>query len=76
VLRKFILKTASVPSLNAYNTQTHKQGYTRTLELYSLTEVREFSTAIYEAPDNYHIGRNMQCSSDVKNNFKIKKIKC
>jgi hypothetical protein len=35
----------------------HKQSYTS--ELYSLTEVQRFSTAIFEAPDDDHIGRKM-----------------
>jgi hypothetical protein len=41
--------------------------------MYSLTEVQQFSTAIFEAPDNDHIGRNMQRARDVKTNFKFKK---
>jgi hypothetical protein len=29
------------------------------LELYQLAEVQQFSTAIFEAPDDGHTGRNM-----------------
>jgi hypothetical protein len=39
------------------NTRAHKRGYTS--ELYSLTEVQQFRTAILEAPDDDHVGRNM-----------------
>jgi hypothetical protein len=46
-----------------------------TLELYSLTELKRISTAIFEAPDDSHIGPNMQCTSNMKNNFKIQKRK-
>jgi hypothetical protein len=45
------------PTLQTYNTWAHKRGYT--LELYSLTEVQQFSKAIFEAPDDDHIVRNM-----------------
>jgi hypothetical protein len=38
------------------NTQALKRGYI--LESYSLMEMRQFSTAIFEAPDDDHIGRN------------------
>jgi hypothetical protein len=39
------------PALHTYNSAwLHKQGYT--LELYSMTEVQQFSTAIFEAPDD------------------------
>jgi hypothetical protein len=41
-----------------------------TLELYSVAEVHQFSTAISEAPDDDHTVRNMQCTSNVKNNLK------
>jgi hypothetical protein len=33
--------------------------------LYSLTEVQQFSTTIFEAHDDDHIGRNTYCASDV-----------
>jgi hypothetical protein len=36
------------------NTWAHKRGHT--LELYSLAEVLQFSTAIFEAPDDGLIG--------------------
>jgi hypothetical protein len=36
-------------------------------------EVQQFSTEIFEAPDDDHIGRNMQCTKDVKTNFKFRK---
>jgi hypothetical protein len=39
------------------NTREHERGYA--LELYSLAEVQQFRTAIFEAPNNDHIGRNM-----------------
>jgi hypothetical protein len=42
------------------------------VELYSVTAVQQFSTAISEAPEDDHIVRNMQCTSDVKNNLKFK----
>jgi hypothetical protein len=59
------------PALQAYsNTWGHNRGYT--LKLYPLDGVQQFSTAIFEAPDDDHKGRNMQSTSDVKNNFKIK----
>jgi hypothetical protein len=35
------------------------------------TEVQQISIAIFESPDDVY--RNMQCISDVKNIFKIKK---
>jgi hypothetical protein len=41
------------------------------LQMYSLTEVQQFSTAIFKAPDDDRIGRNIQCSSDVKTNLKM-----
>jgi hypothetical protein len=60
------------PALQTYtNTWAHKRGYA--LELYSLMEVQQFSTTTFKAPDDGHISRNMQYTSDVKNNFKIKK---
>jgi hypothetical protein len=37
-------------------------------------ELQQFSTTIFEAPDEDHIGRNMQGTSEVKNNLKIKII--
>jgi hypothetical protein len=40
---------------------------------YSLTEVQQFSTAIFEASNDDHVSGNIQCASDAKNNFKIKK---
>jgi hypothetical protein len=36
------------------NTWAHKRRYT--LELYSVMEVQQFSTAIFEAPDDDDIG--------------------
>jgi hypothetical protein len=39
------------------NTWAHKQGYA--LELYSLTKLQQFSTAIFEEPDDDHIDQNM-----------------
>jgi hypothetical protein len=36
------------------------------MELYSLTEEQQFSTAIFESPDDDHIGRNMDCARGVK----------
>jgi hypothetical protein len=39
------------------NTWAHKREYTSVL--YSLTEVRQFATTIFEAPDDDHIGQNM-----------------
>jgi hypothetical protein len=39
-----------------YNTWVNKQGY---MKLYSLTEVQQFSTAIFEVHDDDHIGQNM-----------------
>jgi hypothetical protein len=36
-------------------------------------EVQRLSIAISEASNDDHIGQNMQCTSDVKNNFKIQK---
>jgi hypothetical protein len=50
----------------------HKRGYA--LELYSLTEVQQFLTAIFEVSDDDHIGRNMYYTSAVKNNLAFKKI--
>lgn len=50
---------------------THKRG--QTLELYSLTEIQQFATTIFEAPDGDHIGRHTKRSTDVKNYLKIKK---
>jgi hypothetical protein len=39
------------PAIQAYNnTSAHKRGYS--WELYSMTEVQQFKTAIFEAPDN------------------------
>jgi hypothetical protein len=38
-------------------TWAHKRGYN--LELYSLTEVQKFSTAISKTLDDHYIGRNM-----------------
>jgi hypothetical protein len=43
--------------------------------MYSLMEAQQFSTAIFGSPDDDHIGRNMQRTSDVKSNFEIKKRK-
>jgi hypothetical protein len=64
---------SSSRALQAYssNTWTHKRVYTS--QFYTLTEVQQFSTAIFEARDDDHIGRNIQCTSDAKTNFKIKK---
>jgi hypothetical protein len=47
--------------LQTYNTWAHKRGYT--LKLYSLTEVQQFSTAIFEAPDDAVSGET--CSAPV-----------
>jgi hypothetical protein len=47
----------------------HKRVYT--LESHSL--VQQFSTTIFEAPDDDHAGRHMYCTSDVKIHFQIKK---
>jgi hypothetical protein len=45
-------------ALQIYNNRcAHKRGYT--LELYSLTEVQQFSTSILKAPDDDHISRNI-----------------
>jgi hypothetical protein len=48
----------------------------RTLELYSTTEVKQFSTAICEKPDDDYIGRNMKCTNDVQRKviLKLKKL--
>jgi hypothetical protein len=42
-------------------------------ELCRLTEVQQFLIAVFEALDDGHIDRNVQCTTDMKNNFKIKK---
>jgi hypothetical protein len=36
-------------------------------------EAQQFSTAIFGAPHDDYVGRNMQCTSEVKNNSKLKK---
>jgi hypothetical protein len=38
-----------------------------------MTKVHQFSTAIFKASAEDHIGRNMECTSEVKNNLKIKR---
>lgn len=58
---------------NVHNIWAHKRGYT--LKLYSLMEGQKFPTAIFEVPDDDHNYRNMQCTNNVKNNFKFKKKK-
>jgi hypothetical protein len=40
--------------------------------LYSLTEAQQFSTAIFEASDDDHIGWSMKHTSDVKIVLKFK----
>jgi hypothetical protein len=44
------------------------------LALSSLTQIKHFSTVIFEASDDDHVGRNMEHTSDVKNNLKSKNI--
>jgi hypothetical protein len=34
-------------------------------------DVKQFATAISGATDDAHIGRNMWCTRDARNNFKI-----
>jgi hypothetical protein len=40
----------------------------------SLTQIKHFSTSIFEAPDDDHIDLNMECNNDVKNNLKFENI--
>jgi hypothetical protein len=40
-----------------YNTLAHRRGLN--LELRTLTEVQKFSKAIFEAPDDDHLGQIM-----------------
>jgi hypothetical protein len=44
-------------------------NFRHALELHSMLEVEQFSIEIFENPDDDHIGRNVQCTSDVKNNL-------
>jgi hypothetical protein len=50
----------------------HKRGYA--LELYLLTAVQKFSTAVFEVPGDDRIGRNVQSTSDVKNDLNLKNM--
>jgi hypothetical protein len=40
--------------------------------MYSLTEVQQFPRIIFEAPDDDSIGRNMQCTRDIKTALNLK----
>jgi hypothetical protein len=56
-----VIRFANLPSLGfpGKNKVRYFLDGPRTLELYSLMEVQQFSMAIFEAPDDDHLSRNM-----------------
>jgi hypothetical protein len=64
ILTQLLLHVTDVQHIGA------RRGYI--LESYSVTEVQQISIAISEASNDDHIVRNIQWTSDVKNNLKFK----